>query len=98
MQHSRVQMLEHKGPFLVKVTVFHTGSAMDEDGFIGSCKPVFDALVNNAYMRDDSRRYIRRQYREMLVTKKEHVGTLIQIWPDELEEAARGTTTTTTKG
>jgi hypothetical protein len=86
MQHSRRQMEQHAGPFLVKVTVYHTGSAMDEDGFIGSCKPVFDALVNNRYMPDDSRRHIRRQYREVLVKKKEQTGTLIQIWPDELME------------
>lgn len=80
-------MQQHAGPFLVKVTVYHTGGLeQDYDGFIGSCKPVFDALVNNGYIPDDSRRHIRRQYREVLVKKKEQAGTLIQIWPDELTE------------
>ena len=83
MQHSRKQIHEHSGKLLVKVTVFHTGPEQDYDGFIGSCKPVFDALVNNGYMPDDSSRHMRRQYREVLVKKKEHTGTLIQIWPDK---------------
>ncbi len=89
MQHTRQQMAEHTGPFLVKVSVYHIGPAQDYDGFVGSCKPVFDALVNNRFMPDDSRRHIRRQYEEVLVPKKEHTGTLIQIWPDKLTELER---------
>ncbi|KKL91101.1 hypothetical protein LCGC14_1898080 [marine sediment metagenome] len=82
-------MAENTGPFLVKVSVYHIGPAQDYDGFVGSCKPVFDALVNNRFMPDDSRRHIRRQYEEVLVPKKEHTGTLIQIWPDKLTELER---------
>ena len=90
MQHSRQQMQEHTGVFLVKVTIYHIGPALDYDGFIGSCKPVFDALVNNRYMPDDSHRHIQRRYSEVVVQRKEHTGTLIQIWPAEVSEEEIG--------